>query len=72
MYLYTAQGHAFEARVYAEIPEHDFMPAVGTILRWQTPGGASAFEFNTSGVRIDSGVQPGDEVGAPYMLARLL
>ena len=57
-----AQGHAIEARLYAENPEHSFMPAVGTILRWQTPRGASAFEFNTSGIRVDSGVQLGDEV----------
>ncbi len=32
-------GHAFEARVYAEDPDQDFMPATGTLEYLQAPGG---------------------------------
>lgn len=74
MTVVTSQGHAFEARVYAESPEKDFMPAVGTVRRWQVPLGSSAFEFNTSGVRVDCGIQNGDEIGSFYdpMIAKVI
>jgi hypothetical protein len=55
-----AQAHAFEARLYAESPERNFMPGVGTIQRWRTPLGAVAFSHEGS-VRVDSGVQEGDQ-----------
>lgn len=54
-------GHAFEARLYAECPEKGFLPSPGTVRRWRVPTGAT--EFNNYGdVRVDSGVQEGDEV----------
>ncbi|MGH8598952.1 MAG: hypothetical protein ACREXT_20080, partial [Gammaproteobacteria bacterium] len=60
-------GHAIEARLYAEDPRNDFLPATGTILDWQLP---TAID----GVRIDAGVESGTEVGIYYdpMLAKLI
>ncbi len=57
-------GHAFEARVYAEDPERDFLPSTGTIVALEFPGG----------VRVDSGVEAGDEVTPYYdaMIAKLI
>ena len=43
-YQCPPQGHAFEARIYAESPAAGFLPAGGTVLRWHTPPGAAAFE----------------------------
>jgi 3-methylcrotonyl-CoA carboxylase alpha subunit len=60
-------GHAFEARVYAEDPERDFLPATGTLEHLRTP---------TEGphVRIDTGVCQGDVVSPHYdpMIAKLI
>lgn len=55
------QGHAFEARLYAESVANNFLPATGTVRRWQVPASASFFD-NTSTVRVDSGVSEGDAV----------
>jgi 3-methylcrotonyl-CoA carboxylase alpha subunit len=57
-------GHAIEARIYAEDPEHDFLPSTGTIV---------ALEFPDT-VRIDSGVEAGDDVPPFYdpMIAKLV
>ena len=57
------QGHAVEARLYAEDPR-TFLPQTGTITRLQLP----------SGVRVDTGVAEGDEVGLAYdpMVAKLI
>jgi propionyl-CoA carboxylase alpha chain len=62
----TISGHAVEARVYAEDPEHDFLPATGTVLAWQPP--------SEPAVRIDSGVETGSEVGIEFdpMLAKVI
>jgi len=61
------RGHAIEARIYAEDPPRGFLPAAGRIehLRQPQPG---------VHVRIDSGVQAGDEVGVHYdpMIAKLI
>ena len=56
-------GHAFEARVYAEDPARDFLPAPGPLLHVRFPERA----------RIDSGVRAGDQIGAYYdpMIAKL-
>jgi 3-methylcrotonyl-CoA carboxylase alpha subunit len=60
-------GHAIEARIYAEHPARGFMPAAGRIEHLRQPQ-ADAH------VRVDSGVQAGDEVGVHYdpMIAKLI
>ena len=63
----TLKGHAFEARIYAEDPEHDFLPSTGQLKVLQAP-------LETAHVRIDSGVIEGDEVSVFYdpMIAKLV
>ncbi len=60
-------GHAIEARVYAENPQKNFMPSVGRIKTWRTP------EAN-DGLRIDAGYRSGDAVSPYYdaMLAKVI
>ncbi|MDB5484360.1 MAG: Carbamoyl-phosphate synthase chain, ATP-binding protein [Tardiphaga sp.] len=60
-------GHAIEARVYAENPAKNFMPSVGRIKTWRTPS-------ETSGLRIDAGYREGDTVSPHYdaMLAKVI
>ena len=59
-------GHAIEARLYAEDAEHGFLPATGTIVALEWPSGA--------GVRVDAGVDAGDEVTPHYdpLLAKVI
>jgi 3-methylcrotonyl-CoA carboxylase alpha subunit len=61
------QGHAFEARIYAESPQRDFMPAAGQIRYLQLP------ELSAE-VRVDTGVRNGDTIGINYdpMIAKLV
>ncbi|MDG2394586.1 MAG: 3-methylcrotonyl-CoA carboxylase, partial [Thalassotalea sp.] len=60
-------GHAFEARIYAEDANNDFLPATGTLSYLQTP-------IESENVRIDTGVRQGDEVSVFYdpMIAKLI
>jgi len=60
-------GHAIEARLYAEDPANDFLPSTGTLHVWQPP---PAIE----GIRVDSGVEEGTEIGVFYdpLLAKVL
>jgi 3-methylcrotonyl-CoA carboxylase alpha subunit len=60
-------GHAFEARIYAEDPDNDFLPCTGTIKHLRTPA-------EENGVRIDTGIEEGDEISAFYdpMIAKLI
>ncbi len=60
-------GHAIEARVYAENPAKNFMPSVGRIKTWRMPQA-------TDGVRIDDGYREGDVVSPYYdaMLAKVI
>ncbi|MDX6623104.1 MAG: acetyl-CoA/propionyl-CoA carboxylase, biotin carboxylase, biotin carboxyl carrier protein [Solirubrobacterales bacterium] len=57
-------GHAIEARVYAEEPARGFLPSTGRIAVYREP----------EDVRVDSGVEEGTEVGADYdpMLAKVI
>ncbi|WP_175596173.1 acetyl/propionyl/methylcrotonyl-CoA carboxylase subunit alpha [Thermomonospora catenispora] len=59
-------GHAIEARVYAEDPARGFLPTGGRVLALAEPSGP--------GVRVDSGIRTGDEVGGSYdpMLAKVI
>jgi len=63
----TLNGHAIEARVYAENPHKNFMPSVGKIRTWLTPP-------ETDGLRIDLGYRAGDTVSPYYdaMLAKVI
>ncbi|WGX97007.1 biotin carboxylase N-terminal domain-containing protein [Nocardioides sp. L-11A] len=68
-------GHAVEVRLYAEDPAHDYQPQSGRIARFEVPGVVSAFEGPSSyGVRLDSGVGSGDEIGTFYdaMIAKVI
>ena len=60
-------GHAIEARVYAENPHKNFMPSVGRIRTWRTPA-------ENDGLRIDAGYREGDSVSPNYdaMLAKVI
>ena len=60
-------GHAVEARVYAENPAKNFMPSVGKISTWRLPE-------ETGGLRIDAGYREGDTVSPYYdaMLAKMI
>ncbi len=60
-------GHAIEARVYAENPHKNFMPSVGKIRTWHTPD-------PSNGLRIDAGYREGDVVSPHYdaMLAKVI
>ncbi len=59
-------GHAVEARLCAEDPARGFLPSGGTVLRLHEPHG--------EGVRTDSGLDEGTEVGSLYdpMLAKVI
>jgi 3-methylcrotonyl-CoA carboxylase alpha subunit len=59
-------GHAVEARLYAEDPEKGFLPSTGKLHALQFPQG--------EGIRVDSGVEAGDEVTPFYdpMIAKLI
>ncbi|MEK7793618.1 MAG: biotin/lipoyl-containing protein, partial [Candidatus Hydrogenedentota bacterium] len=59
-------GHAIEARVYAEDPSNDFLPAPGRVAVWEPSRAA--------GARFDSGVESGSEVGIEFdpMLAKVI
>jgi 3-methylcrotonyl-CoA carboxylase alpha subunit len=63
----TLNGHAIEARVYAENPHKNFMPSVGRIRTWHTPA-------EENGLRVDAGYRAGDAVSPHYdaMLAKVI
>ena len=63
----TLNGHAIEARVYAENPHKNFMPSVGRIRTWCMPE-------QSNGLRIDAGYREGDAVSPHYdaMLAKVI
>ena len=65
------QGHAIEARICAETPDNDFLPATGSFHVMRIP---LAQRFTTGTVRWDSGVRAGDEISPYYdsMIAKLI
>jgi acetyl-CoA carboxylase biotin carboxylase subunit len=60
------QGHAIELRVYAEDPENNFLPDIGTLQTYSSPKGI--------GVRVDDGFEQGMEIPIYYdpMIAKLI
>ncbi|UZD65740.1 urea carboxylase [Marinobacter sp. AN1] len=62
----TPEGHAIQARIYAEDPNKDFQPSAGLLTNVSWPQDA--------GLRIDSWIQPGTEVSPLYdpMLAKVI
>lgn len=60
------KGSAMEARLYAENPANDFLPVTGEILLWREP--------EEEGIRVESGIQSGDQVSIYYdpMLAKII
>uniref|UniRef100_A0A452QY67 Methylcrotonyl-CoA carboxylase subunit 1 n=1 Tax=Ursus americanus TaxID=9643 RepID=A0A452QY67_URSAM len=63
----SLQGHAFEARIYAEDPDNNFMPGAGPLVHLSTPQADLC-------TRIETGVRQGDEVSVHYdpMIAKLV
>lgn len=62
----THKGHAIECRIYAEDPEHGFIPSIGIINYLKQPSG--------EGVRIDTGVRLNSNISRFYdpMVAKLI
>ena len=60
----SIDGHSFEARIYAEDPERQFLPSTGRLTHLQLPRDA----------RVDSGVREGDEITPYYdpLIAKLI
>jgi propionyl-CoA carboxylase alpha chain len=78
-------GHAIEARLYAEDPARDWLPSTGLLSRFEVGGIGSGTPESTafadasgrlsgSTVRVDSGVESGSVVGPHYdaMLAKVI
>ncbi|WP_310625677.1 acetyl/propionyl/methylcrotonyl-CoA carboxylase subunit alpha [Limnohabitans sp.] len=69
-------GHAIEARICAENPDNNFLPATGTLAVYRKPV-CSSFALPSDGhggVRIDDGVREGDSISPFYdsMVAKLI
>ncbi|MBA2676461.1 acetyl/propionyl/methylcrotonyl-CoA carboxylase subunit alpha [Ramlibacter sp.] len=65
------RGHAIEARICAENPDNNFLPATGTLRVYRKPGCAA---FEVAPVRVDDGVREGDLISPFYdsMIAKLI
>jgi acetyl/propionyl-CoA carboxylase alpha subunit len=57
-------GHAIEARLYAEQPGNNFLPSTGIVRVWEPP----------PGVRVDTAIEEGTEIGVYYdpLLAKVI
>lgn len=62
----STRGHAIEMRLYAEDPTQDFLPSTGVVTDFIRPQGP--------GIRIDSGIERGDEITQFYdpMIAKMI
>lgn len=60
------QGHAIEARVYAENPKNNFLPDIGKLVTYKIPKGL--------GIRVDDGLEEGMDIPIYYdpMIAKLV
>lgn len=70
----SPRGHAVEVRLYAEDPANGYQPQSGRITRFELPGVRSEFVTEGHGIRLDSGVGAGDEIGTFYdaMIAKVI
>src|SRR6478672_9532151 len=76
----TINGHALEARVYAENPEKGFLPSIGTLRHLHVPQavtfalGQGEVAGTPAAILIDSGVREGDTISPFYdpMIAKLI
>ncbi|MBC7917481.1 MAG: acetyl/propionyl/methylcrotonyl-CoA carboxylase subunit alpha [Rhodoferax sp.] len=66
-------GHAIEARICAENPDNNFLPATGTLHVYGLPEHVT-FERASHAVRVDAGVRQGDTISPFYdsMVAKLI
>lgn len=64
-------GHAIEARICAETPDNNFLPATGTLHVYKKPAHTA---FERGQVRVDDGVREGDAISPYYdsMVAKLI
>ena len=69
----SCQGHAFEARIYAENPARNFLPATGNLWHHNPPVPAIN-AVSPTGVRVDTGLQAGQDVSVYYdpMISKLI
>jgi acetyl-CoA/propionyl-CoA/long-chain acyl-CoA carboxylase, biotin carboxylase, biotin carboxyl carrier protein len=60
------RGHSIEFRINGEDPGRGFLPTPGAVTVWRPPSGP--------GIRVDSGIEPGDEVSGAFdsLLAKLV
>jgi 3-methylcrotonyl-CoA carboxylase alpha subunit len=63
----SIDGHAIEARIYAEDPDKGFLPSTGRLVHLAPPA-------QSDYVRVDTGVEQGDEITSYYdpMIAKLI
>jgi acetyl-CoA/propionyl-CoA carboxylase biotin carboxyl carrier protein len=59
-------GHAVEARVYAEDPQRNFLPSTGTVLLLDELPSAATAQGSGQRIRVDSALIPGLEIGSNY------
>ena len=66
----TLDGHAFEARLYAEDPAKGFLPAIGTLHHLRFPTGTAP----GTALRVETGVREGDAISPYYdpMIAKIV
>ncbi|KWR78001.1 ATP-binding protein, partial [Cupriavidus sp. IDO] len=71
-------GHALEARIYAENPDKQFLPSTGMLRYLRTPPAVQFMRggdvHGPAGIRIDAGVREGDTISPFYdpMIAKLI
>jgi len=66
-------GHAMEARIYAENPARDFLPATGNVWHHGPPAEPNV-GISSDGIRVDTGIKPYQDIGVYYdpMISKLI